>query len=169
MQEAMRADPHGCRHLPKNFDNVHNLEFRKDAEGNPTKTAIGMYSGEHTLSLSCSLVGHVRQTAAQHCTSQLVPSPMRASLELCHTILGLCSLTREHVRADASQGPKIHVQQAQHCCCAGEGEYVAFANDCLCDGPVEIWLNRVSASPCSPCACCTHPVLLLSARGPACC
>ncbi len=34
-----------CRHLPKNFDNVHNLEFRKDFAGNPTKTAIGMYSG----------------------------------------------------------------------------------------------------------------------------
>lgn len=38
-----------CRHLPKNFDNVHNLEFRKDAEGNPTKTAIGMYSGQAPL------------------------------------------------------------------------------------------------------------------------
>jgi len=52
------------RHLPKNFDNVHNLEFRKDPQGNPTKVAIGMYSGE--------------------------------------------------------------------------GEYVPFAADCLCDGPVEV-------------------------------
>ena len=35
-----------CRHLPKCFDNVHNLEFKKDEAGDPTKTAIGMYSGE---------------------------------------------------------------------------------------------------------------------------
>ncbi|CAD7696266.1 unnamed protein product [Ostreobium quekettii] len=34
------------RHLPKNFDNVHNLEFKKDEAGDPTKIAIGMYSGE---------------------------------------------------------------------------------------------------------------------------
>lgn len=33
------------RHLPKNFDNIHNLEFKKDAAGNPTKVAVGMYSG----------------------------------------------------------------------------------------------------------------------------
>lgn len=26
---------------------------------------------------------------------------------------------------------------------AGEGEYVAFASDCLCDGPVETWLQNV--------------------------
>ena len=67
-QEAMRADPRGCRHLPKNFDNVHNLEFRKDAEGNPTKIAIGMYSGEHTLYRSRSCVGQVRslQERLQH-------------------------------------------------------------------------------------------------------
>jgi dynein heavy chain len=35
------------RHLPKNFDNLHNLEFRKDVAGNATKTAIGMYSGNN--------------------------------------------------------------------------------------------------------------------------
>ena len=34
-----------CRHLPKCFDNVHNLEFKKDEAGDPTKIAIGMYSG----------------------------------------------------------------------------------------------------------------------------
>ena len=34
------------RHLPKCFDNIHNLEFAKDEAGNPTKTALGMYSGE---------------------------------------------------------------------------------------------------------------------------
>ena len=56
-----------CRHLPKCFDNLHNLEFRKDADGQPTKVAVGMYSGE--------------------------------------------------------------------------GEYVAFASDCICDGPVENWLQ----------------------------
>lgn len=56
-----------CRHLPKCFDNLHNLEFRKDAAGEPTKAAIGMYSGE--------------------------------------------------------------------------GEYVAFTKDCMCEGPVEVWLQ----------------------------
>ncbi len=34
------------RHLPKCFDNVHNLEFRKDDAGDPTKVAIAMFSGE---------------------------------------------------------------------------------------------------------------------------
>ena len=34
-----------CSHLSKNFDNVHNLEFAKDAAGEPTKNAISMYSG----------------------------------------------------------------------------------------------------------------------------
>ena len=27
--------------------------------------------------------------------------------------------------------------------CAGEGEYVPFAGDCSCDGPVEVWLQNV--------------------------
>eukprot|EP00951_Prasinocladus_malaysianus_P030101 scaffold281563_cov46-Prasinocladus_malaysianus.AAC.3 len=35
------------RHLPKCFDNTHNLEFKKDGNGDPTKMAIGMYSGEN--------------------------------------------------------------------------------------------------------------------------
>jgi hypothetical protein len=29
------------------------------------------------------------------------------------------------------------------CSCAGEGEYVAFAEECSCDGPVESWLQNV--------------------------
>ncbi|KAL4450636.1 hypothetical protein ABPG77_000992 [Micractinium sp. CCAP 211/92] len=57
------------RHLPKCFDNVHNLEFTKDAQGQPTKVAVGMYSGE--------------------------------------------------------------------------GEYVQFVAPCICDGPVEVWLQSV--------------------------
>ncbi|DBB00312.1 TPA: Dynein beta chain, flagellar outer arm [Trebouxia sp. C0004] len=65
------------RHLPKCFDNVHNLEFRKDEAGDPTKGAIGMYSGTH---------------------------------------------------------PSLP---------AREGEYVAFAQECSCDGPVESWLQNV--------------------------
>ncbi|KAA6419077.1 MAG: flagellar outer dynein arm heavy chain beta [Trebouxia sp. A1-2] len=65
------------RHLPKCFDNVHNLEFRKDEAGDPSKGAIGMYSGTHS------------------------------SLSAC------------------------------------EGEYVAFAEECSCDGPVESWLQNV--------------------------
>jgi dynein heavy chain len=28
------------RHLPKNFDNVHNLKFRLDDKGDPTKNAV---------------------------------------------------------------------------------------------------------------------------------
>lgn len=27
------------RHLPKNFDNIHNLEFKKDENGEPTKAS----------------------------------------------------------------------------------------------------------------------------------
>ncbi|GBF97683.1 flagellar outer dynein arm heavy chain beta [Raphidocelis subcapitata] len=57
------------RHLPKNFDNLHNLSFRADERGEPTKAATGMYSGE--------------------------------------------------------------------------GEYVEFVGDCMCDGPVETWLQHV--------------------------
>ena len=34
------------RHMPKNFDNIANLEFIKAEDGSPTKNAIGMYSGE---------------------------------------------------------------------------------------------------------------------------
>ena len=34
------------RHLPSNFDNMHNLEFKKNEAGEPTKIAVGMYSGE---------------------------------------------------------------------------------------------------------------------------
>lgn len=57
------------RHLPKNFDNVHNLSFKKNDRGDLTKIAIGMFSGEK--------------------------------------------------------------------------EYVNFASDCSCDGPVEVWLQNV--------------------------
>lgn len=34
------------RHLPRNFDNVHNLEFKVNESGDVSKIAIGMYSGE---------------------------------------------------------------------------------------------------------------------------
>ena len=34
------------RHLSKCFDNVHNLSFAMDEKGNPSKTAISMWSGE---------------------------------------------------------------------------------------------------------------------------
>ena len=50
------------RHLPKCFDNIHNLEFAKDAEGKPTKTAVGMYSGEGeyvAFAAPCSCEGAV--------------------------------------------------------------------------------------------------------------
>ena len=43
-----------CRHLPKCFDNVHNLEFRKDEAGAPTKGAIGMYSGDSAAYMLCT-------------------------------------------------------------------------------------------------------------------
>ncbi|MEW5311809.1 MAG: hypothetical protein WDW38_003494 [Sanguina aurantia] len=57
------------RHLPKCFDNLHNMTFRKDENGDCTKVAISMTSGE--------------------------------------------------------------------------GETVEFAGDCVCDGPVETWLQNV--------------------------
>ena len=34
------------KHLPKCFDNISTLEFKKDGDGHPTKDSIGMYSGE---------------------------------------------------------------------------------------------------------------------------
>ena len=64
------------RHLPKCFDNVHNLTFRKNDAGEPTKIAIGMHSGE--------------------------------------------------------------------------GEYVEFAGDCSCDGPVETWLQASTTPDMTP-------------------
>jgi hypothetical protein len=73
----LTAFPLYHRHLPKNFDNIHNLEFKKDAQGNPTKVAIGMYSGE--------------------------------------------------------------------------GEYVPFAADCVCDGPVEVRLPLRVTLSCARC------------------
>lgn len=33
------------RHLPKNFDNVHNLSFRKDERGEPTKVGNSWSGG----------------------------------------------------------------------------------------------------------------------------
>ena len=56
------------RHLPKCFDNVHNLEFKKDDKGDPTKTAVGMYSGEHSLN------------QPQHSTSAQAALPSPAQL-----------------------------------------------------------------------------------------
>lgn len=35
----------------------------------------------------------------------------------------------------------MHAHNA--CSCAGEGEYVSFADECSCDGPVESWLQNV--------------------------
>jgi dynein heavy chain, axonemal len=64
------------RHLPKCFDNVHNLKFKNDEKGDPTKVAIGMFSGER--------------------------------------------------------------------------EYVEFSEDCICDGPVETWLQVTPGAP----VCC---------------
>ena len=34
------------KHLPKCFDNIKTLSFTKDADGNPTKESVGMFSGE---------------------------------------------------------------------------------------------------------------------------
>lgn len=34
------------RHLPRNFDNIHNLEFKKDESGNPTKASMAL---KHTF------------------------------------------------------------------------------------------------------------------------
>lgn len=37
---------HLYRHLPKLFDNLHHLEWKKDEAGKLTNVAVGMYSGE---------------------------------------------------------------------------------------------------------------------------
>jgi len=34
------------RHLAKLFDNMASLKFKPDGDGNPTKTALGMFSKE---------------------------------------------------------------------------------------------------------------------------
>jgi len=47
---------------------VHNLEFRKDEAGDPTKGAIGMYSGTHSASLfatACTGMNKLLHTAKQ--------------------------------------------------------------------------------------------------------
>lgn len=49
VSRALNQPQPSRRHLPKNFDNVHNLEFLKDSHGAPTTTAIGMYSGVRSL------------------------------------------------------------------------------------------------------------------------
>ena len=52
------------RHLPKNFDNMHNLSFRLDERGEPTKAATGMYSGEVCRLFTCLAVRSLRTIAA---------------------------------------------------------------------------------------------------------
>lgn len=37
----------------------------------------------------------------------------------------------------------LHAAQAAIGMHSGEGEYVEFASDCACEGPVEIWLQSV--------------------------
>lgn len=39
------------RHLPKNFDNVHNLEFKKDEAGDPTKVISSLL----TVFIACGV------------------------------------------------------------------------------------------------------------------
>ena len=86
------------RHLSKNFDNVHNLKFVTDEAGEPTKRAIGMYSGAFI------------SPGRLHCRPSWRPSQLaQASLRFI----------------------------------SGEGEYVQFASECVCDGPVEVWLQHV--------------------------
>eukprot|EP00058_Branchiostoma_floridae_P018235 XP_002603724.1 hypothetical protein BRAFLDRAFT_93046 [Branchiostoma floridae] len=51
-----------ARHLPKLFDNMARLKFQEDEDGNPTKTALGMYSkeGEYVdFPEPCECVGQV--------------------------------------------------------------------------------------------------------------
>lgn len=48
------------RHLPKNFDNIHNLEFKKDENGEPTKASylcfVLLFLSLYRLQLVCILV-----------------------------------------------------------------------------------------------------------------
>ncbi|CAH1258196.1 DNAH17 [Branchiostoma lanceolatum] len=51
-----------ARHLPKLFDNMARLKFQEDEDGNPTKTALGMYSKESEyvdFPEPCECVGQV--------------------------------------------------------------------------------------------------------------
>ncbi len=57
------------RHLPKCFDNTHNLSFKKDERGEPTKIALGMYSGTHT-----SQAKHLIRRTHAACVSAVPPS-----------------------------------------------------------------------------------------------
>ena len=51
-----------ARHLAKLFDSMAKLKFKEDADGQPTKEAVGMYSkdGEYVdFDESCKCVGQV--------------------------------------------------------------------------------------------------------------
>ena len=51
-----------ARHLAKLFDSMAKLKFKKDADGEPTKEAVGMYSkdGEYVdFDEPCKCVGQV--------------------------------------------------------------------------------------------------------------
>ena len=75
------------RHLPKCFDNVHNLEFRKDEAGDPSKGAIGMYSGKPLLPLG--MLTCMRLTV--HATNNLVQAAEEGYM-LQHLILCMLAL-----------------------------------------------------------------------------
>ncbi|KAL4513647.1 hypothetical protein Ndes2526A_g04979 [Nannochloris sp. 'desiccata'] len=76
---AKGGDPHSVEHhLPKLFDNLHRLEWKKDeATGQRTNVAIGMYSGEGEYVI---FDGECRCTGAVEVWLAAVVDAMRAAL-----------------------------------------------------------------------------------------
>jgi dynein heavy chain len=95
------------RHLSKCFDNVHNLSFRKDERGEPTKVRAS-----------------VRVAGWRGCITPPHRCPAPAT-------------------CDGNTGCMPCAAQAATGMYSGEGEYVEFASECACEGPVEMWLQSV--------------------------
>ena len=75
---AKGTDAHAVeKHLPKLFDNLHRLEWKKDADGKPTHVAIGMYSGEGE---HVAFDGECECTGAAEVWLNKVVDAMRAAL-----------------------------------------------------------------------------------------
>ena len=55
-----------ARHLAKLFDSMASLKFKEDESGNPTKSAVGMYSKDKEyvdFDQPCECTGQVRNTS----------------------------------------------------------------------------------------------------------
>jgi dynein heavy chain, axonemal len=107
------------RHLSKCFDSVCNMEFRRNDKGEPTKAALAMFDpkGEKV----CSVHPHPCSTASLHASVSLVVPLSRSAVSSGMQCVACVSRGKRH---------RAFVQ-------------VLFDGECLCDGPVEQWLNSV--------------------------